>query len=100
MTATLLKTSKLSLLALLAAATRDDAIYMNVTANFVKDKSDAVISQGAEKIGFNFGMKFEGLKVEEKKDFFRYGDDSTFYVLVKNGLPVGNFFVTRDGARV
>lgn len=82
------------------AATRADALYMQVTATFEKDQSDAAISQGAEKIGFGFGMKLEGIKAEERKDFFRHGDESTFFVLVKDGQPVGNFFVTRDGARV
>ncbi len=66
------------------AATRADAVYMQITATFEKDQSDAAISQGAEKIGFGFGMKLEGIKAEERKDFFRYGDHSTFFVLVKD----------------
>lgn len=82
------------------AATRPGAVYMRVAATVETDKSGATVSHGAEKLGFGFGMKLEGIEAEERKDFFRHGDDSTFFVLTKGGKPVGNFFVTRFGKRV
>jgi len=82
------------------AETRPNAIYLRVLATVETDKSGATVSQGAEKIGFGVGMKLEGIEAEERKDFFRHGDDSTFFVLTKGGKPVGNFFVTRFGKRV
>jgi hypothetical protein len=82
------------------AATRADAVYMQVLASVEKDESGAALSQGGEKIGFGFGMKLEGIHAEERKNFFRYGDHSAFFVLVKDGQPIGNYFSTRFGVRV
>ena len=82
------------------AEVRPGAVYMRVAATVETDKQSATVAHGAEKVGFNVGMKFEGFEAEERKDFFRHGDDSSFFLLTKGGQPVGNFFVTRHGKRV
>ncbi|HEV3469775.1 MAG TPA: hypothetical protein VG148_10675 [Pyrinomonadaceae bacterium] len=81
-------------------AAADSALYMNVTVTFEKSAQEARLVQGIEKFSLNAGMGLEGLKVEERKDFFRYGDASSFHVLTREGAPVGNYFVTREGAKV
>ena len=76
-------------------------LYLNVTVMFEKDVSDARVSQGATKLGLSAGTYLEGLKLEETKNFFRYGDESTYYVLkTKEGVPGGSYFVTREGSKV
>lgn len=81
-------------------AAHENAIYMSVTVTFEKSAADARFSQGAEKFGAGAGMKIAGLRMEERPGFFSYGDESSFYVLLKGGEAVGNFFVTREGAKV
>ena len=78
----------------------DSALYMSVTVTFEKQVSDALISKGIEKSALQVGIGIGGLKLEEKRDFFGYGDESSFYTLTKDGRPVGNFFITREGAKV
>jgi hypothetical protein len=80
--------------------TEKDALYLHVALSFEKNAADAKFSQGVEKFGAGAGMKFVGLKMEERPGFFRYGDESSFHVLVKDGEGVGHFFVTREGAKV
>ena len=82
------------------AETRDGGVYMQVLAGVEKDESAAALSQGGEKLGIGFGMKLEGIRAEERQNFFRYGDNSAFFVLVKDGQPIGNYFSTRFGVRV
>lgn len=78
-----------------------DPLYLNVAVSFEPSVRDARMTQGATKLGLSAGSYFEGMKLEEKKDFFRYGDDSAYYVLVsKEGSPGGCYFVTRVGAKV
>ena len=83
-----------------AAAQQADPLYLMVTVTVEKNQRDAAISHGAEKVGLGLGLRIEGLKMEEKKEFFRYGDESAFYVLTKDGNPVGNYFVTRAGTKL
>ena len=75
-------------------------MYLSVTVTFEKDEGQARFSKGLENTGLKIGAGLGGLKMEEQKEFFRYGDDSSFYVLTKDGRPVGNYFVTRVGAKV
>ena len=81
-------------------AVHENALYMSVSITFEKNAADAKFSQGVEKFGADTGMKLAGLRLEEREGFFRYGDESSFYVLLKDGEAVGNFFVTREGAKV
>lgn len=78
----------------------EGALYLNITVTFEKSERDARASKALENTGLKIGAGIGGLKLEERKDFFRYGDDSSFYVLTKDGQPVGNYFVTREGAKV
>ena len=78
-----------------------DPLYLSVSVSFEESAADAKTTQGAQKIGLNAGSYLNGLRMEEKKDFFRYGDESTYYVLLsKEGVPGGSYFVTREGSRV
>lgn len=81
-------------------AAPDNPVYMKVTVTFEKSAQDARVAQGIEDFSINAGMGLDGLKLEERKDFFRYGDASSFYVLTREGAPVGNYFVAREGAKV
>ena len=45
------------------------------------------------------GLKFQGIVQEEKPGFYNYGDSSDFFVLKKNGVPVGNYFSVREGTK-
>jgi hypothetical protein len=61
--------------------------------------SDAMISEGAEKIGLLIGFKKEGVEEREVAGAQRFGDSSTFTVLVKDEPPIGNVFTVRDGKK-
>jgi len=63
-------------------------------------RSDAVVSQGAEKLALLYSLKAKGIEEQEVKDFYRYGDSSSFYILKKEGEPVGNYFTVREGDKL
>jgi hypothetical protein len=78
-----------------------DPLFLSVTVSFEKSAADARFTQGAAKVGLSAGSYFEGMKMEEKKGFFKYGDESAYYVLrSKSGEPGGCYFYTREGAKV
>ena len=78
----------------------DDPLYLNVTVTFEKRESDALISRGTERAGMTTGLRIAGIKTREIKDFFMYGDSSTFYMLEKDGKPVGNLYSVRHGKKI
>jgi hypothetical protein len=78
----------------------ENALYMNVTVTVEKTTSDAWTSKGAGEIGMKFGLKASGVEQREIKDFYRYGDTSSFFILEKDGHPIGNMFSVREGKRV
>lgn len=78
----------------------ENALYMNVTISVEKSNSDAWATHGAQDIGLGVGLKSSGITKREVKDFYKYGDSSTFYVLEKDGHPIGNAFTVRHGKRV
>jgi hypothetical protein len=78
----------------------ENALYMNVTVTVEKTTSDAWTSKGAGEIGMKFGLKASGVEQREIKDFYKYGDTSSFFILEKNGHPIGNMFSVREGKRV
>jgi hypothetical protein len=75
-------------------------LYLNVTMTFEKKTSDAWLSQGAEKVGMKYGLKAAGIEAREIKGFYKFGDTSEFYLLEKDGNPVGNMFFARQGKRI
>jgi hypothetical protein len=79
---------------------QEHVLYMNVTVTIEQKQSDAWISQGAEGVGMKYGLKAGGIEQKEIKDFYKYGDASSFYVLEKDGRPIGNLFTVRDGKRL
>ena len=78
---------------------KEHALYLDVMLTISRAKSDARVSRGAEKIGMLAGLKFQGIVQEEKPGFYNYGDSSDFFVLKKNGVPVGNYFSVREGTK-
>lgn len=78
----------------------EHVLYLNVTMTFEKKTSDALVSHGAEKTGITAGLRVAGIKSREIEGFYKYGDSSTFYVLEKDGTPVGNVFSARDGKKI
>ena len=75
------------------------SLYLNVVVTVARNQSDARVSHGAEKIGLLYGLKLQGVVQEERTNFYRYGDTSSFFVLKKDGSPVGNYFTVRQGAK-
>jgi len=78
----------------------ENALYINVVVSVEKSTADALTSHGAEKVGLTIGLKANGVEQREIKDFYKYGDSSSFAILEKDGHPIGNIFTTRDGKRV
>jgi hypothetical protein len=78
----------------------ENALYLNVTISVEKSVADAVTSQGAGVVGLNIGLKANGVEKREIKNFYSYGDKSSFFVLEKDGRPIGNIFAVRNGKRV
>lgn len=78
-----------------------DPLYLNVSVSFERSVADAKMTQGALRVGLSAGSYLHDLKMEERKDFFSYGDESAYYVLLsKENVPGGSYFVTREGTRV
>jgi hypothetical protein len=79
---------------------KEHALYMNVSVSVEKSTADAWSSKGTEEVAMTFGLKANGVEQREIKDFYKYGDTSSFYILEKDGNPIGNLFTVRDGKRV
>ena len=78
----------------------ENGLYLSVTMTFERSGVDAFLSHGVEKTSILAGLRMAGLGTRAVEDFYEYGDSSTFYILEKNGSPVGNVFSARDGARI
>ncbi len=79
---------------------RDHSLYVNVTLTFERKTSDAMVSHGTEKTALKYGLKLGGIEAREIEKFHEFGDSSEFYVLEKDGNPVGNLFSARQGTKV
>jgi hypothetical protein len=77
----------------------DHPLYMNVTVTFERKASDAIVSRGAEKMAIRYSLKANDIELRELPDFYPFGDASEFFLLEKDGAPVGSYFVVRQGAR-
>lgn len=75
-------------------------LFLYVLVNVGGKRSDAVVSQGAEKLALLYSLKAKGIEEQEVKDFYRYGDSSSFFLLKKEGKPIGNYFTVREGNKV
>jgi len=78
----------------------ENALYLSVTLTFERKRSDAFLAHGIEKTAIIAGLSVAGLESREVKDFYEYGDSSTFYILEQDGSPVGNVFSLRDGNKI
>jgi len=72
-------------------------IYTSVSVQ--PKASDAMLSEGAEKIGLLIGFKREGVEERDVEDAPRFGQSSRLAVLVKDERPIGNVFSMRDGRK-
>jgi hypothetical protein len=79
---------------------QDDALYINVVISVEKTRSDALTTQGAQKVGLTVGLKSNDIEQREVENFYSYGDSSSFAILEKDGHPIGNVFSAREGRRV
>jgi hypothetical protein len=82
---------------------REDVPYLNASLHYEPKASDAltnfaVLWQSA-KAGAGIGAN-GGMRAEEVKDFFSWGDASRFAFLTKEGARHGMLFCTRRGKRV
>ena len=71
-------------------------LYLNVTVTVEHMASDALLTQGAERVGLNIGL--QGDMTIREIDGFHPG--ATFAVLEADGDPVGNYFSMRKGNKV
>jgi hypothetical protein len=78
---------------------KDQSLYLAESVSVEKKEADARFTRSTEEWGISLGIKAGGLQIEEKKDFYSYGDNSAFYVLKEDGRPVGNYFTTRVGKK-
>ena len=77
-----------------------DPLYITVTAGFEHTSNEARKSYKIGLGAFTLGTKLGGLKVEEEKDFFSWGDESYFAVLKNEENIVGNLFTARKGKKI
>lgn len=77
----------------------ENSLYLDVVVTVSRKRSDARVSRGAENLGLLAGLKLEGIVREEKTGFYKYGEESQFFVLKKDGIPVGNYFSLREGTK-
>lgn len=75
------------------------ALYLIETATLDANQSDAKMSRGVEDTAISIALKIGGVEKEEVKDFYSYGDSSSFYVLKKDDRKVGSYFSTRHGKK-
>ena len=62
--------------------------YLSSSAERHPSRSDACMSFTAGNVGAQLG----GMELDERNDLFKYGDKSSFGLLVSEGNPYGNFF--------
>lgn len=78
----------------------ENALYLYVQVTVERQASNTLLTQGAERLGVRYGLRKGGVKEREIKDFYRYGDASAFYILEKDGEPIGNLFTVREGGKL
>jgi hypothetical protein len=74
-----------------------DPLYLSCTISLERSVADARSTYFLQEKTVTTVGKWRDLGIEEKKDFFRWGDAAKFALFVKNGKPVGNLFVGRKG---
>jgi hypothetical protein len=72
-------------------------IYASVSVQ--TKATDAMMTEGAEKIGLLIGLKREGVEERDVAGAQRYGDSSRFALLVRDDKPIGNLFTMREGRK-
>lgn len=77
----------------------ESPLYLSETLSLEPRKSGAMTSKGIDETVVTVGLKAGGIEAEEIKNFYKYGDASSFYVLKKDGNKVGNYFVMREGKK-
>jgi hypothetical protein len=78
---------------------RNHRLFLRVLVKVGKKRSDAQISQAGEKTAVLDTLKAQGIQEEEIPNFYDYGDSSSFYLLKKEGKPIGNYFTVREGVK-
>lgn len=77
------------------------ALYVKSSASFDRTASDAKTSYGAARLGLQGYLAATGkLQTVARRDLLEWGDESESSLLVRNGKPLGNFFIARKGGRV
>lgn len=85
------------------AASADDEPFVNCTVSVESSESDARDGYRVLWMSTDIGMRIAAesdVKIVERKDFFRWGDDSRFGSVESNGFSVGNVFIARKGKKV
>ena len=82
-----------------ASEDAEQPLYLSSTAGLDVSEREAKVTYAALRAGFKVGVKWGGLEVSPDPEFYSYGDDSYFALLLYDGRPAGNVFLMREGAR-
>jgi hypothetical protein len=78
-----------------------DHVFLYSCVTIEHKKADAIASQGVEQAGIAVGLLGTDVSLKEVEGFYAYGDSARFYEITnKEGAKVGNYFTTREGAKV
>lgn len=78
-------------------------LYLNCVITVEKDATDAKNSYLGMKLGGAAGFALtsgKGLKLQDREELLKWGDDSHSALLTVDGKPAGNFFIARKGTHI
>ena len=80
----------------------DDTIYLMSVYTHENSAEDAKYTYSGQQVGTSFGYAQSGadIKEVERNDLYKWGDESKFYLIQKNGQNLGNRLVARKGGKV
>ena len=78
-------------------------LYLNCVITVEKDSTDARNSYLGMKLGGAAGFALssgKGVKLQDREDLLKWGEDSHSALLTVEGKPGGNFFIARKGTHI
>lgn len=76
----------------------DNGVYIYCTVGYEPKEADAHLTYVGQKGVASLDLKMsDDIKVENRDELFRWGDESSFALLTSDGEPVGNMFTARKG---
>jgi hypothetical protein len=72
---------------------------VSVLISIEKDHAIAQAEYQKQLAAVRDALSGTGITLDENNEFFHYGDESTYQTLIRNGLPVGVYFLMREKNR-